>query len=127
MGDITAANGTRNPDFTEAQREFRMAFVIMHPDNQDIDFDDYLVIEDTREELAALWESMVENRATLVTALGRSSLYELNPSTMPAGIAWEPEITGTDGGCRSSIAAGSAAATLGLLLPVAALRRRRRA
>ena len=130
--DVVSVNGPRTPSSEDSQREFRMAFVIMQPANDRVDFDDYLVIEDTREELAGLWSDMVGGRATLDTTLGTSGLYELNPSSLPIGIAYEPAIPepgsrpgGVSGaGCRSSVA-GAGAVTLGLPLLLLGLRRRR--
>ncbi len=123
--DVVQVNGARIPDHTEAPRDFRMAFVIMHPEDEDMSFDDYLVIEDTREELVRLWENMVEERATLTSVLGRSDNYVLDPSDLPEGVAWEPEIVEAGAGCQASVAAGSAAG-FALMVPLLALARRRR-
>lgn len=123
--DVTSVNGSRSPDHTEAQRDFRMAFVIMHPDGEELSFDDYLVIEDTREQLAILWEDMVENRAELTTTLGGTEHYDLDPSGLPADVVWEPEAVDAGAGCQASIAAGGAA-SLALLLPMIGVVRRRR-
>jgi hypothetical protein len=126
--DVMSINGSRQPDFEDSQREFKMAFVIMHPASQALDFDDYLVIEDTREDLTELWEDMVDDEAVLDTSLGTSGDYEINPAGLPGGIAFEPDPTdGSVGsGCTASIA-GASAGSLGLLLPLALLRRRRNA
>ena len=126
--DVIAVNGPRVPASDDSQRAFRMAFIILHPGEDEIDFDDYLVIEDTREELASLWEGMVEDRATLVTRLGTSGDYQLKPSAFPSGLAFEPvpeEVIEDDpegAGCAASLS-GSAGALLALL-PLAIRRRR---
>ena len=127
--DVTAVHGNRNPSFEDSQRDFRMAFVIMHPSSEEMDFDDYLVIEDTREELSRLWEGMVEDRATMNGQLGGSANYELAPAAFPPGLAFEPELddSGEAGaGCQTSLAAGAGGASgLLLLLPLLVRARRR--
>ncbi len=123
LDDVVAVHGERDPDFTEAQRDFRMAIVIMMPASATLDFDPYLVVEDTREDLAALWESMVDGQATLSTSLGWSDgSYGFRPDSFPSTPAFEPEVddtsdTGLGGsGCRSSQAGPGASAAWALAL-----------
>ena len=126
--DVISVHGPRSPDHTESQRDFNMAFIIIHPESEEVDFDDYLVIEDTREELAALWEEMVDDEAVMRTEIGGSTVYEINPDELPAGIAFEPAPggQGVAAGCATSIAASAApgAAALLALLPLVIRRRR---
>jgi hypothetical protein len=126
--DITDREGERRPEADEAQREWRMATVIMHPGSSEFDFDDYLVAEDTREELAALWEDMARGRAVLRTDLGTTGNYTLRPRNFPDEVAYEPEVLEEEvegRACNASIASArplGAGALIGLLL-VAARRR----
>ncbi|HCP45754.1 MAG TPA: hypothetical protein DIU15_06920, partial [Deltaproteobacteria bacterium] len=73
--DVTWIEGERNPSHEDSQRDFRMAFIIMHPEDEPVDFEDYLDIEDTREELSELWEDMIEQAANLDSSLGTSRNY----------------------------------------------------
>lgn len=123
IDDIVAVHGERDPDFEEAQRDFNMAFVIMMPASATLDFDQYLVVEDTREDLVALWESMVLGEATLRTQVGWSDGgYTFGPDSFPDAPAFEPDFdegsdTGLAGsGCRSSQAGGGSPALWALLL-----------
>lgn len=134
--DVTWIEGERNPSHEDAQRDFRMAFVIMHPEDEPVDFDNYLVIEDTREELSALWEGMVEQAADLDSSLGTSRNYTFHPSLFPEGLVYEPEPTAENSqssalqaeGCRASLpsAGKGSAGALFLMLSLISLRLRQR-
>jgi len=125
--DVTWIEGERNPAHEDSQRDFRMAFVIMHPDDEPVDFDDYLVIEDTRSELAELWEGMVEQAARLDSSLGTSRNYTFHPSLFPEGLVYEPEPTSSSDptlaaeGCRASLHSAGGQAGPGALLLLVAL------
>jgi hypothetical protein len=134
IDDVTFVNGVRDPDSSESQREFKMAFVIMHPAGEPVDFDDYLVIEDTRAGLKDLWEDMVDHEAVLDASLGTSAEYLFNPSVFTPDVVYEPELFDVDAegdliyddevasGCQASLS-GSGGALLGLLM--LGMRRRR--
>lgn len=90
LDDVVFMEGARQPDSTLSQRDFRMAFVIMHPESQPVDFDDYLVVEDTRRGLKALWEDMVLDEAVLTTTLGTGDAYLFTPATFTPDVIHEP-------------------------------------
>lgn len=130
LDDVIAVHGERDPDWEDAQREFNMAFVIMMPNADTLDFDQYLVVEDTREALVELWETMVRGEATLHTEIGWSDRnYTFSPSSFPEAPAYEPAFdtssdTGLSGsGCQSSVA-GSGSTWWALALLGLGLRRR---
>mgnify|MGYP000300417030 FL=1 len=109
LDDVIAVHGERDPDFERSQRDFNMAFVIMMPASEPLDFDEYLVVEDTREDLVELWETMVRGEATLRTEIGWSDRnYSFSPDSLPGAPAFEPTFddssdTGLSGsGCQSS-------------------------
>lgn len=121
IDDVVFAEGARNPDSTLSQRDFRMAFVIMHPESAPVDFDDYLVVEDTRIGLKQLWEDMVSDEATLTNTLATSSDYLFKPSVFTPDVIYEPaqfdvdengdliyegDVPGEEG-CQSSVAGGT--------------------
>jgi len=130
LDDVIAVHGDRDPDFVDAQREFNMGFVIMMPASEPLDFDQYLVVEDTREELAALWESMVRGEATLNTAISWSDeAYTFRPDSFPEAPVFEPALDESSesglsgGGCSASQAGAGSAALWALLLLIPAVRR----
>ena len=133
LDDVVAVHGERDPDFEEAQRDFNMGIVIMMPSSAPLDFDQYLVVEDTREELAELWETMVRGEATLRTELGWSDeTYVFRPDSFPRAPAFEPAFdedseTGLAGsGCQSSQGGDGAHGLWALVLLAAFGVRRRR-
>jgi hypothetical protein len=136
IDDVTFVEGPRIPDHTLSQREFRMAFVIMHPATQPVEFDDYLVVEDTREGLKALWEDMVYDEAVLDTTLGTTDAYLFKPSVFTPTVVYEPDLFPEDDngdliypgdptgdGCQASLGGGSGG-LFGLLLLLGVRRRR---
>lgn len=132
LDDVIAVHGDRDPDFVDAQRTFNMGFIIMMPSSEPLDFDQYLVVEDTREELAALWETMVRGEAVLETRIGWSDgAYTFRPDSFPDSPAFEPELdegseTGLEsGGCRSDLAGGSGSVLALASVALMGARRRR--
>ena len=135
LDDVVAVHGDRDPDFVDAQREFNMAFVIMAPSGEPLDFDQYLVVEDTREELSTLWETMVHGEATLRSDIGWSDRnYVFSPAALPSSPVFEPAVdesseTGLAGtGCQASQGGPGAALLpwLALLGGLGLIRPRRR-
>lgn len=129
IDDVIFVSGERSPSAEESQREFRMAFVIMHPESQPVDFDDYLVVEDTRLGLSELWEDMVFNEAVLNTQLGTSESYLFRPGVFTPDAVYEPALFDVDGngdliyegdvaggGCEASVAGGGTSLLALLLL-----------
>jgi hypothetical protein len=114
LKDVVAALGPRDPAWDEAQREFRMAFVVMMPSSSAITFDQYLVAEDIAEELAALWEDLVDGEATLSGELGTSGIYGFTPAGFPPGPVFEPAF---DPDTETGVPGGGCAARLGPELP----------
>lgn len=94
--DIIFREGDRIPDSTASQREFRMGFVIMHPESEPVDFDDYLVVEDTREGLKALWEDMVQQEGVLDLGIHTSGSYRFHPGVFTPDVVFEPELLPED-------------------------------
>ena len=133
LDNVIAVHGAREPSWKESQREFRMGIVIMMPSAEPLDFDRYLVVEDTREDLGQLWETMVYGEATLRTDLGWSDEgYVFRPDSFPSAPAFEPTFderseTGLAGGCQASQSGENpGAASLLALLPLVWARRRQR-
>ncbi len=131
LDDVIAVHDERDPDFEEAQRDFNMGIVIMMPASATLDFDQYLVVEDTREDLAELWETMVRGAATMRTEVGWSdSNYTFRPDSFPEAPAFEPDFdensdTGLGGSGCSASQAGSGASALWALALLGAFARRR--
>ncbi len=128
--DVIYLAGDRIPDHTQSQREFRMGFVIMHPDSQPVDFDDYLVVEDTREGLKALWEDMVQQEGVLDLGTHTSGEYLFSPAVFTPDVVYEPELLSEDedgnvvyGEPEAGCSVGGSGGFAGLLLFVLARRR----
>ncbi|MCO4770940.1 MAG: hypothetical protein KDA24_12980 [Deltaproteobacteria bacterium] len=133
--DVIAENGPRVPGWDTSQREFDMAFVLMMPASDPITFDEYLVAEDTAEELTRLWEELVDGNALLRHDLGQSGSYDFSPGAFAGAPTWEGAFDPTSdtgiasGGCAASVGGGSRiaggmCALLGLGLGLGRRRRR---
>lgn len=80
VDDIISAEGRRIPDHTVAQRNFRMAIVLLIPDGTEPVTTDLAQLETLREQFEAYFATVTGGRATMDTTLKRG----LRLSTWPA-------------------------------------------
>jgi uncharacterized protein (TIGR03437 family) len=72
LRDIISEAGRRTPDHTVAQRQFRLAFLVVTPEGQVPSAEDLAQVEAYRSELTSYFEKVTNQRATADTTLRRS-------------------------------------------------------
>ena len=80
IGDIIAAHGTRAPDHTVSQRNFRYAFILLKQEGEEVPPEDIEKMERFRTAFGEYFDQVVGNRARTETKLVR----KLGLTTWPA-------------------------------------------
>lgn len=84
VDDVIRAEGARSPAAADSPTAFRMAVILLLPDNEQPDEAAIKGADEARARFVEVWEEDTQGLATLDTSLGETAMDPLEPSAFEA-------------------------------------------